>query len=274
LVAGSYGNNTQYLYTSVNSGATWSEQRGPGLGAWQSVASSSDGSKLVAVASSGTTFSTDFGKTWTAPRFIVGTNDNTLWEESASVASSGDGAKLVMVGGTSGPIHTSTDSGVTWVQRASGLKAWSSVTISDDGTKMSAVGGNVIFVSSDSGVTWTDTKLTASWRQVAASADGTKLVAAAYGGLLYQSVNAGATWKSLPPVARNWTSVTSSADGTKLMAGVANGYIYSSIDAGVSWTEHTDSGLRNWTALASSASGAISVAGSNGGPLYSLTYGR
>src|SRR5439155_7174268 len=81
---------------------------------WRSVASSADGSKLVAMsggaysgngADGGQIYtSTDSGVTWTAR------DSNRHW---MSVASSADGNKLVAVE-SGGLIYTSTDSGATW----------------------------------------------------------------------------------------------------------------------------------------------------------------
>lgn len=78
---------------------------------WQSVASSADGSNLVAVVNNGQIYtSTDSGVIWT-PRA-----SNRRW---LSVASSSDGSKLVAVV-RGGQIYTSTDSGVTWTTLAPG----------------------------------------------------------------------------------------------------------------------------------------------------------
>ena len=83
---------------------------------WKAVASSADGTKLVAVdwygtGSGGQIYtSTDSGATWT-PR-----ESNRNWY---SVASSADGNKLVAGVRNGGAIYTSTDSGVSWIPRAS-----------------------------------------------------------------------------------------------------------------------------------------------------------
>src|SRR6185295_5914873 len=71
--------------TSTDSGANWTARESSRN--WQSVASSSDGSKLVAVVYSGQIYtSTDSGANWTAR------GSSTLW---ISVASSADGSTLV-----------------------------------------------------------------------------------------------------------------------------------------------------------------------------------
>jgi hypothetical protein len=102
---------------------------------WSSVASSADGTKLVAVVNGGLIYlSHDSGATWT-PR-----GSNWSW---SSVASSSDGTKLVAVV-SGGLIYTSTDSGATWTPQGSN-QAWRSVASSADGTKLVAVvpGGRI-----------------------------------------------------------------------------------------------------------------------------------
>ena len=146
---------------------------------WQGVASSSDGTKLVAVVFGGQIYtSTDSGVTWT-PR-----DSSRNW---ISVASSSDGAKLVAVV-YGGQIYTSTDSGVTWTPRESS-RVWFSVASSSDGTKLVAVvSGDQIYTSTDSGVTWTPRDSSRNWISVASSSDGTKLVAGMHNGQIYTSV--------------------------------------------------------------------------------------
>jgi len=84
----------------------WDQRIGQGY--WFDLASSSDGTKLVAVVYGGHVYtSTDSGVNWIER---VGSVD---WY---AVASSSDGTKLVVVI-DGGQIYTSTDSGVNWAQR-------------------------------------------------------------------------------------------------------------------------------------------------------------
>jgi photosystem II stability/assembly factor-like uncharacterized protein len=83
---------------------------------WISVASSSDGTKLIAAAPDYICTSSDSGATWTQTQ--TGSPSQQHW---TSVASSSDGTKLVAVTDeefrTGGAIYTSSDSGATWRQR-------------------------------------------------------------------------------------------------------------------------------------------------------------
>jgi hypothetical protein len=242
---------------------------------WQSVASSADGSKLVAVVEGGQIYtSTNSGVSWT-PR-----ESNRLWQ---SVASSADGTKLVAVvgggGRFGGQIYTSADSGVIWTPHENN-RLWTSVASSVDGRKLVAVvGGGLIYTSTNSGVSWIPREGNRAWISVASSADGTKLVAVVGGsrpgGQIYTSVDSGASWT---PRGNNriWTSVASSADGSKLVAVATSGglnpvnrQIYTSADSGVSWTPHESN--RNWISVASSADGSRLIAVVSGGQIYTST---
>jgi len=223
---------------------------------WQSVASSADGSKLVAVVFGGQIYtSTDSGTTWT-PRDSV-----RNWH---SVTSSADGSKLVAVAYLD-QIYTSTDSGVTWTPRDS-ARRWRSVASSADGIKLVAVNFlGQIYASLDSGVTWSARESARDWYSVASSADGSKLVAGALNGRIYTSTDSGVTWTPRDSD-RYWYSVASSADGSKLVAVDNGGQIYTSTDSGVTWIPRDSA--RNWYSVASSADGSRLVAVDGGGQIY------
>jgi hypothetical protein len=112
---------------------TWTLTSAPNT-CWYSVASSSDGTKLVAVVYDGGIYtSTDSGASWTqtsAPSPSPG------W---LFVASSSDGIKLVAVV-DGGGIYASTNSGTTWaLTSAPTNQSWLSVASSFDGIKLVAV---------------------------------------------------------------------------------------------------------------------------------------
>ena len=229
-----YGEQKTFITGSTASEGTsvWTEQDAPD-NPWWAVASSSDGTRLVAVIENGYIHtSSDSGVTWTARE------DSRHW---SGVASSSDGTKLVAVV-YNGKIYTSTDSGVTWTAQGEN-KRWSAVASSFDGTKLVAVNGGggsfhsgKIYTSTDSGVTWTDRAYNARWAGVASSSDGTRLVAVGDWGYIHTSSDSGETWTSWKTDEyRNWNAVASSADGTKLVAveeyidkstGFLGGYIF------------------------------------------------
>ena len=92
------------------------------------MASSSDGTRLVAVTANGQIYTSgDSGGTW-SPREL-----NRSW---AAVASSADGTKLAAVV-TSGQIYTSTDTGFTWKPRDID-RQWTCIASSADGVRLAA----------------------------------------------------------------------------------------------------------------------------------------
>jgi hypothetical protein len=91
-----------------------------------------------------------------------------------------------------GYIYSSTDTGVSWVQKTStGLQNWSDITSSSDGTKIAAtVENGSIWTTADSQNTWTERiRPYQNWRTITSSFDGTNIAAAAYNGNIYTSKN-------------------------------------------------------------------------------------
>lgn len=151
---------SNYLYTSADSGRSWSRADAPGADQWSAVASSADGATLVAssnIYGTGAIFtSSDSGATW-ARR----TATKRGWY---GVASSADGAFLVAVegrrrDGDGGYLYTSTDAGASWAARTTQRVAWESVACSADcGTIVGTVSTDThrayMWRSTDSGATW------------------------------------------------------------------------------------------------------------------------
>jgi surface protein len=261
-------------FFSVDASGPWTEQTGSGTYDWTSIASSSDGAKIVAVTSGGYIYtSINSGVTWTQ-RTGAGARS---W---FSVASSTDGTKLVAVVSGGGYIYTSTDSGANWTeQTSSGARNWVGVASSSDGTKLAAVVNNFnstayIYTSTDGGANWTEQTSSGArnWRGIASSADGTKLAAFVSNGYIYTSTDSGANWtERAGSGSRGWGAITSSTDGTKLVAVVYGGYIYTSTDGGANWTEQTGAGSGNWASVASSSDGTKIAAGASVGYISTST---
>ena len=261
--------NGGYLYTSADSGVSWSPRAVDASRLWTAVASSADGTKLVALASTGEIHtSADYGLTWV--RRVSG---QSSW---ISVACSADGTRLVAadVGASAagGYLYVSADSGATWTARvAAGQRVWQAVTSSADGTQLLAgVKQDLLYYSLDSGATWAtrSSSLTRNWISLASSADGSRLLAAPKGGDPLVSVASGWTWSdryfSGVPL---WTSTASSASGER-MAAVGPGAIYLSQNFGWSWEPRMVDATRSWSGVACSADGTKLVAVAAGGQIY------
>ena len=258
---------------------------------WCSVASSADGTMLVAAVDGGHLYtSTDSGATWT-PRAST-----QSWESVAlSSYSTPDFNGLIVFGyklvaGTyDDHICASPDAGLTWtnltqitlVEQAptpnvTVYPACRCMVASANGSELLVLAYDAkitdgfeggLWISSDSGATWGESFALTSlgsegplqrdtlFSSVASSADGTKLVAV--GNEIWTSTDAGATWTE-KLTGGDWTSVASSADGTKLVA--VGTYIWISPDAGVTWTQQAGAPSNNWASVASSADGSKLVA--------------
>jgi photosystem II stability/assembly factor-like uncharacterized protein len=171
--------STNSLWTSSNSGSTWTE-RLP-WGNWNSVKLSADGSKIFATSRSNQNsyvhISNDFGATWTTTR----PSGYECWD-LCQVAISSDGSKvfLLLYGGG---IYVSNDSGSTWTQTNTNRLAWTTIASSSDGRYVIAgqESTRYLYKSSDYGQTWNQLtgadSFNGEWVSVEISDDGQKLVA-------------------------------------------------------------------------------------------------
>lgn len=261
-----------YIYTSADAGATWTEQTSAGSRNWSSIASSSDGTKIVASVDNGFIYrSTDSGATWSQTGAPSGT-----WK---SVASNSDGT-ILAAGRINGFIHTSIDSGSSWqTSLVSFPTLWSAIAISSDGSKFAGANSAGVFaVNTVDRFTYAEPfNDLVTWTSVAMSGDGSKMVAAeiggtlpgeATGGFIYTSTDFGVTWtKNTSAGNRLWSSVTSSTDGNNLAAAVDGGKIYQSSDSGITWTA-TGSISAAWNAMASNGDGRSIAAAIRDGSIY------
>jgi hypothetical protein len=240
----------------TEAGSVWTAHE-PSLN-WRAIASSADGTRLVAAEQNGPLYvSTDSGVSWTARD----TGRNWI-----SLASSADGMRLAAAV-LGGQIYTSSDGGVNWVARESN-RNWYSVASSADGLRLVAgvgplLGGSgQLYTSTDGGVTWSARESNRGWYAVASSADGVRLAAVVFNGRIYTSSDAGVTWTPSES-SRIWVGVASSADGMRLVATANGAQIYTSSDAGLTWTARDSN--RSWTRVASSADGVRLAAACDGG---------
>ena len=285
------------IYTSTNSGATWIPN-GPGDYSgrnWEYIASSADGTKLIAAAYYGSLYtSTDSGINWTAVGPLNDYSSNITesfpWN---GIASSADGGRIVAVAGSP---YASTNFGATWALFDNAPQTCIAIASSADGIKlMTASDDDTVYISTNSGTTWLPTSLPNElWWSVASSADGRKLVAGVaedyfglysngvdyfFGGPIYTSADSGATWTLTSAPTNFWNSIASSADGTILVASAntsiagpinldsSPGGIYVSTNSGVTWAA-ANAPSTNWFSVACSADGSKMFAVVNGGGIW------
>lgn len=131
-------NASSSIYTSTDSGVNWSLNTVSGTHYWTSLASSSNGVKLLATADSDQLYtSTDPGANWTARD-----SSRSWWGGSSSA----DGT-ILLACDSGGKLYVSLDSGVNWTARDSN-RSWFASAIASDASKMAAVEvGGLIYTS-------------------------------------------------------------------------------------------------------------------------------
>ena len=248
------------LFRSANYGVTWQSLNQSNT--WRAIASSADGTRLVAVPRDRIYVSMNSGNHWTR---------RALSNDYSAVACSSDGSRMVAtING--GGIVASSDFGTNWLARpaAGTARAWSGIACSSDGSRLVAVvNGGGIYTSADFGISWTlqsSAGTNLPWTSVASSADGSRLVAGASPGNLYTSTDFGVTW-TLQAAAEThaWRGLASSGDGTRLVA-VPKDKIYVSANSGNHWVRRSNS--NDWSSVATSLDGRRSVAVVNGGYIW------
>ncbi|HEY1786811.1 MAG TPA: hypothetical protein VGJ73_01585 [Verrucomicrobiae bacterium] len=283
-------------------GQTWYQSEASAQD-WTSIASSSDGTKMVAtssaVSSGNVWVSANSGLTWSG---TSASGDASVWQAAASSA---DGTKLYAAAGNGGYVYFSTNTGSEWSPLAS-VTSWSSIGCSSDGTRLvggstagflysalngtfitsysagspvtsvaSSAGGNYLvastfngslYVSSNYGTNWTQEGGSAKWSAVACSSSGARMAAAVSNGTVYVSSNFGSSWTATAAPTEDWVSIASSSDGSKLVAAAAKGGLFTSLNWGTTWTLQTNnnaSASANWSCVTSSSSGNVLAAAIN-----------
>lgn len=250
---------------------------------WSCVASSADGSKLVAAVDGGFIYSSaNSGLTWAQT-----SSSTNSW---TSLASSEDGTHMYaanMSYSDSSILH-STNFGATWQKTGSGQDYWLSIACSADGGKVAATyPGYSVFVSTNFGIDWTQlvpqpTPADDLFRLVSSSADGNTLAVISQG----WGPEILTTPASIQEAGHQivffdngglCTSIAISADGTRISASINStpqpastnwgGMLYTEANSGAFATTNFTT-VSNWTSIASSADGSRLVAVSSGGVIY------
>jgi photosystem II stability/assembly factor-like uncharacterized protein len=263
---------------------SWLPSTAPTSTLWYSMASSSDGSTMLAAAnaSSQVYVSTDGGYNWSS----VGGPANTV---CVAAASSENGSRLMIGTAAAGAIFYSTNYGSTWVGGSMPANAghWQSIALSANGNNAVAASyenGSYsgIYTSTNGGVSWqsqvANLPVTSIyWISVACSANGSNIVALTQAGGACISSDGGYHWtlETVGNGSLDLVSVTSSSDGSKLAAVVNGGGIYTSANYGASWQLQSSAPTTaDWLSIASSSDGSKLVAVANGGGIYiSINYG-
>lgn len=207
------------LWVSTDSGNNWTSRDSSRT--WWAVATSADGSIMLATTSSATAYayvSTDYGTTWT--------QKTSAYTQLYGCAMSSNGTIMYLVAGAS-YVYVSTDTGNTWTQKLS-VDNWNNVCCSADGTIAYAIATTSIYKTTDSGATWTLIYSPAgNFGGGACSSDGQTFVTYfSWPSTLQVSFDGGATFKAIGS-SQYWAQISVNALASQIFASVTlNGYLY------------------------------------------------
>ncbi len=201
----------RWIYTSSDFGGSWTAQTNSFMANYVGIASSADGSRLVAIANAGGIYtSANFGTNW-----ILTSAPSNAW---VSVTSSADGSRLAAA--SSGGIYLSADFGATWqFSTAPHPDSWTAITSSFDGARILAFDNSTnAWLSTDAGQHWESSFIGgigggSVYSTAACSTDGLRAAVAFGGGDIYLSTDGGLTWFHSHAPALAWRAIASSTIG-------------------------------------------------------------
>ena len=290
IVGAVYGG---HIWTSSDSGSTWSDRSGPGNQNWLGVAVTESSSVIYGVFSTGANSggvyrSADFGTSWT----LTNAPTNCSY---VGVATSGSTNVSVACTGTGAGIYANTNAGVgasnTWSLSSgtTGLN-FTDLRSSSNGSKLIAsVWAGGIYLASDGTFAYVNkvsSPLTSyCWSGVGINSDGTKLIAVergapgyGTGGNVFISTDSGSNWvassgangANAGAANGDWMSAAISSDGSTL-AVVAFGSpsrISVSQDGGTTWMAQSGTSSLSFINVAVSSNGRRFIATTYGEKLY------
>jgi photosystem II stability/assembly factor-like uncharacterized protein len=171
-------------YVSNDSGITWYSK--PYSSGFQESDISETGQYQVMISNSGVYISSDYGNTFS-------TSPSTSSAEQYSVRITSDGSKIYY-GSYNGYIKMSNNSGVSWTNLGI-LSDYSRMSISSNGSFITAVAKGILVRSADGGLTWSNvTNFRRRYSYIDMSADGVYQIATVPGGHIWLSNDTGLTW--------------------------------------------------------------------------------
>ena len=251
------GAGVDLIYTSSDSGKTWSSSvSGAGIN-WQSVSCSADASVAYGITYAGIIYkSTDSGVTWTALAV------QPLGNAALKICCSSNGSILLIAGVQYA--YLSTDGGSTWVTTQNASVQGTDVAMSADGSVLYYTDYQIgVYVSIDGGVTWTQTSippLPSGSYSIACSADGSTAIIGVTSHGVYITRNKGATWAVVGALPTSFwlTGLAVSGDGkTIAISAYYSTGLYLSKDSGTTWTQFMTPAGSTITGIAMNTSGTI-----------------
>jgi photosystem II stability/assembly factor-like uncharacterized protein len=184
------------IYTSSDSGATWTQQTNLSNKwyQWIYTPKGGNGQRIITPGNIGLGpdnlyVSNDYAVTWT----IIGTKGAQYFQQPI-ISQNGN---IIYTGVLNDYAYRSTNGGATWTQQGIARGRTSLDGSSDLRYMIQGVDARDVLYSSDYGATWTNFNSTLGWGDwyaVSISEDGQKLMACKNNVAVYTSTNAGATW--------------------------------------------------------------------------------
>jgi len=242
------------IYSSSNSGSTWSQTSAPSA-VWSAIKCNSSGSIITASINNGTIWlSTNSGSTWTNSYNPVSRWNAGSWNAASWNALCLDANGIYLNITTTNPLYAFT------FTISNGLLTTTSKYISNICSNptgqylgLTTYGGSV-YNSMNYGASWSTNSnfSTGNWQAICSYSNGSKYIACIKDGNI--TFSSSSTWKQRA-IFEGWQGITSSSDGRKLAACIYPGYIYTSTDSADTWTPQTSSGSRTWQDITSSSDG-------------------
>jgi hypothetical protein len=249
--------------------AGWTEVRPDGDTdhSWSCLASSDDGTMILAGNDSSLWLSTDSGATWAeANTPVVG-----IPKSFVDVKVSGDGTVMLAHEGTDFKLYISIDSGVTWAETRPGSYTSGNMAIAIDRTGAHILVTNryetsTAFLSVNKGTTWTPVTTGVFQPKFAAmSRNGACMLVAGVAHTARISYNYGATWSTSATFSAEPLSFSINEDGSAIVVGVTSD---DPVNSGVSIsTDHGNSWQHIWAASAIQTDWIVSIS-NNGATIF------
>lgn len=235
------------------------------------IASSSDGSKIVAIQSKKIFSSKDYGQTW---KLLVDISTSIAGNSIffSSVTTSKDGTSFYVSPGAERSassiwfykIDTIKETATATFLNSGDIASFTSIDASDNNGKFIAARSDGSMYRASGVGSWIKTSYTGT-TQVAASSDGTKAVTVGVNGFVYKSTDSGQTWTKLTqPTVQKWVSIDSDDAGSKWFATTQSGQIFYSVDMGATWTAYDILGSGTWSNISTSSNGQVIAVGKAG----------